>query len=65
LEGIGGIDDEDPVAMAEKGHGLFDAVSPSGCGGRGIGLGVNHGRADGQQAEYEQQLAHVWISYPA
>ena len=47
LEGIGGIDDENPVAMAEQGHGLFNAVSPD-RGGDGSGLGVNDRGVEGQ-----------------
>jgi hypothetical protein len=28
LEGIGGVDDEDPVAMAEERHGFVESGSP-------------------------------------
>ena len=34
MERVGGVDDEDPVAMAEEGHGFGDAGFPVGLGGQ-------------------------------
>jgi hypothetical protein len=53
LQRVSRVDNQDPVAMAEHGHGLFDTVSPGwrghGLGSEDCGAGVNQQEAEDVQ----------------
>ena len=60
LEGIGGIDDEDPVAMAEEGELLIDFGLPGGGSGA---LGLGDGWEGEKDGESEEQATHGRASF--
>jgi len=55
LEGVGGVDDEDPVAMAEERHGFVEFGAP--CG-RFRGLGKAGEEGCRHEAEGDEEIAH-------